>query len=86
MSDWNARCTSTFPEDQLRSDDQIVQVNEVIDIREFEKSHEERCAHVHDRATATCVIVCVLRASMHEARTRAVAKPAMTNAIAEQLR
>ena len=37
MSDWNARCASTFPEDQLRSDDQIVQVNEVIDIREFEK-------------------------------------------------
>jgi hypothetical protein len=37
MSDWNARCARTFPEDQLRSDDQIVQVNEVIDIREFEK-------------------------------------------------
>jgi hypothetical protein len=37
MSDWNARCACTFPEDQLRSDDQIVQVNEVIDIREFEK-------------------------------------------------
>ena len=37
MSDWNARCAGTFPEDQLRSDDQIVQVNEVIDIREFEK-------------------------------------------------
>ena len=37
MSDWKARCARTFPEDQLRSDDQIVQVNEVIDIREFEK-------------------------------------------------
>ena len=37
MSDWNARCARTFPEDQLQSDDQIVQVNEVIDIREFEK-------------------------------------------------
>ena len=37
MSVWNARCAHTFPGDQLRSDDQIVQVNEVIDIREFEK-------------------------------------------------
>ena len=37
MPDWNARCARTFPEDQLRSDDQIVQVHEVIDIRELEK-------------------------------------------------
>jgi hypothetical protein len=37
MSDWNARCARTFPEDQLRSDDQIVQAHEVIDIRELEK-------------------------------------------------
>ena len=37
MSDWNARCARTFPEDQLRRDDRIVQVNGVIDTREFEK-------------------------------------------------
>ncbi len=37
MSYWNARRAGTFPEDQLRSDDQILQVNEVIDILEFEK-------------------------------------------------
>ncbi len=37
MSDWNARCSRTFPEDQLQSDDQVVQVNRVVDTREFEK-------------------------------------------------
>ena len=37
MSDWNARCARTFPEDQLLVDDQIVQVNKVIDTREFKK-------------------------------------------------
>ena len=38
MSDWNARCAHVFfSEDQLQSDDQVVQVNKVIDTREFEK-------------------------------------------------
>ena len=37
MSDWNARCSRTFPEDQLQSNDQVVQVNKVVDTREFEK-------------------------------------------------
>ena len=37
MSDWNARCSRTFPEDQLQSNDQVVQVNKVVDTGEFEK-------------------------------------------------
>ena len=38
MSVWNARCAHMFfPEDQLLPGDQVVQVNKVIDTREFEK-------------------------------------------------
>jgi hypothetical protein len=37
MSDWNARCSRTFPEDQLQSNDQVVQANKVVDVGEFEE-------------------------------------------------
>ncbi len=40
MQDWNARCAATFPPDQLRPGDKIVEVNNETDIGAMEKALE----------------------------------------------
>ena len=40
MQEWNIRCAATFPPDQLRPSDKIVQVNRKTDIGEMEQELE----------------------------------------------